>query len=166
MRQREVPNYWPGKCFGCSPRNHQGLQLRFWLSENGCFTRCSVPSHLCGFDGLVHGGIISTLLDEVGAWTIIARLQRFGITRGITVRFLRPVPTEVELLVEGEIISHDDRSAVLHSTVNLGDGELLAEADANWMLPSLSTIARLSGVKESELQRILLAFPREQDEVS
>ena len=84
----------------------------------------------------------------------------------MTVRFHKPVPTEVELLVEGEIVSHDDRSAVLHSAINSQDGELLAEADSRWMLPSISSVARISGIEELELQRMLSAFPGKQDEVS
>jgi hypothetical protein len=82
LNQREIPNYWQGHCFGCSQTNTHGLQLRFWLSGEGCFTRCTIPERLCGWDGLVHGGIVAALLDEVAAWTIIARLGRLGITVG------------------------------------------------------------------------------------
>ncbi len=48
LDQSEIPNYWSGQCFGCSPTNSRGLQLRFWQSEKGCFTRCTIADELCG----------------------------------------------------------------------------------------------------------------------
>lgn len=155
LNQREVPNYWPGYCFGCSQKNPQGLKLCFWLSEQGCFTKCTIPDHLCGFDGLVHGGIITTLLDEVAAWTLIARLARLGITREISTRYLKPVPTNTELLVEGQILSHDQRNAVLRSTIRSADGTLLAESESTWVFLKPSSLANILGVDESTLRQFL-----------
>ena len=159
VNQLKVPRYWPGNCFGCSPTNAQGLQLRFWVSEQGCFTQCTIPDHLCGFDGLVHGGIIATLLDEVAAWTIIAHLGRIGVTREMLTRFLKPVPTNTELVVEGRVINHDERSADLHSTIRSADGTLLAEGESKWVLPRLSTIASLLGIDEQVVQKFLGTSP-------
>jgi len=65
MKDKEIPNYWTGKCFGCSTVNSYSLRLRFFLSEDGCYTKCSIPDYLCGIDGVVHGGMIALLLDEV-----------------------------------------------------------------------------------------------------
>jgi uncharacterized protein (TIGR00369 family) len=160
---REIPNYWQGNCFVCSRNNTQGLQLRFWLSEKGCFTKCTIPEHLCGFDGLVHGGIVATLLDEIGAWTIISHLGRFGITREISIRYLKPVLTKTEIIVEGEIISHDERDAVLHATIHSADGTLLAEGESKWIFPKLSTIASITEIDESMLQQFLARYsPKEE----
>jgi uncharacterized protein (TIGR00369 family) len=159
LNQREIPNYWQGRCFGCSRTNTLGLQLRFWLSEHGCFTRCTIPDYLCGWDGLVHGGIISALLDEVAAWTIIARLARLGITREVSIRYVKPVPTDTELVVEGQIISQDGRNAVLRSTIHSTDGTLLAESESSWMFPRLSSIAKITQIEESTLQQFLARYP-------
>jgi len=158
LNQREIPNYWQGLCYGCSRTNTQGLQLRFWLSEHGCFTRCTIPDYLCGWDGLVHGGIISALLDEVAAWTIIARLGRLGITREASIRYLKPVPTNTELVVEGQITIHDERSAVLRSTIHSTDRTLLAEGESSWMFPRLSSIAKIGEADESTLQQFLARY--------
>lgn len=162
MNQREIPNYWPGRCFGCSQTNTQGLKLRFWVSEQGCFTKCTIPDHLCGFDGLVHGGIIATLLDEVAAWTLIACLARLGITREISTRYLKPVPTNTELLVEGQIISHDERNAVLRSTIRSADGTVLAEGESKWMFLKPSSLAHIAGVDEPTLQQFLAIYSQKQ----
>ncbi len=158
---REIPNYWSGHCFGCSRKNTHGLQLRFWRSEKGCFTRFSIPHHLCGFDGLAHGGIIATLLDEVAAWTIIARLGKFGLTREMVVRYLKPVPTDRELLIAGEIIDQDEKNVVLRSTIHAANSELLAEGESTFAFPSLSAITNITGVAESTLQAFIGKYARE-----
>lgn len=155
MGNNEVQGQWPGSCFGCSSRNLQGLQLRFFHTEEGCATNCTIPDTYCGFEGLVHGGIIATLLDEAAGWSIFARIGRLGVTREMTTRYLKPVPTNAELRVEGAILSHDERSAVVRSTIHSADGTLLAEGESTWAFPRLGRIASLANVPEGTLQQFL-----------
>jgi acyl-coenzyme A thioesterase PaaI-like protein len=153
--QREILGQWPGHCFGCSPNNPYGLQLRFQRAAQGSVARCAVPDRLCGFDGLVHGGIIATLLDEAAAWAVIAHLGRLGLTRGMTTRYLRPVPTNKEILLKGHIISHDPHNAVVRSAIHAIDGTLLAESESSWAFAKLTRIASVAGVEEKILQQFL-----------
>gem|GEM_PF-4431615 len=60
-----MPNLWPGNCFACSPRNRYGLKLIFFRTEQG----------------IAHGGIVATLLDEVAAWALIAHAGNPGLPR-------------------------------------------------------------------------------------
>ena len=151
----EIQGRWPGSCFGCSPTNPHGLQLRFRRVEQGCATRCAIPDKLCGFDGLVHGGIIATLLDEAAAWALIAHLGRLGLTREMTTRYFKPVPTNTDIVVEGRILSHDTHNAVIRSSIHAADGTLLAEAESKWAFAKLSRIASIAGVEEKILQQFL-----------
>jgi uncharacterized protein (TIGR00369 family) len=153
--QREVIGEWPGNCFGCSPGNPVGLQLSFRRARQGCIASCIVPDRLCGFDGLVHGGIIATLLDEAAAWAVIAHLGKLGLTREMKTRYLKPVPTNTEVLVKGSIVNHDNHNAVAMSSVHAPDGALLAEGESSWAFAKLSRIASVAGVPEEKLQRFL-----------
>lgn len=150
--------YWPGNCFGCSRTNTQGLHLHFWLSGRGCVTRCNIPDHLCGIDGLVHGGIITLLLEEVAQWNIIGRLAKFGMTREVSVRYVKPVPTKTDILVEGEIIDRGERNVVVRSTIHNTDGVLLVEGKSDWFLAGPSTIAKLTAVDEPTLEQFLARY--------
>ncbi len=162
MSEREVPNYWPGRCFGCSTTNPHGLHLRFWYSEHGCFTKCIIPDYLCGPEGVVHGGILVLLLDEVAAWTTIAQLGRLGMTRTMSIQYFKPARTNTEIVVESQIISHDDKNAVQRSTVRSADGDLVAESRSEWILPRLSTIASVTSADEATLQEFMAKYsPRE-----
>ena len=158
MDEREIPNYWPGSCFGCSRKNSQGLNLRFWLTEKGCYTRCVIPDHLCGIDGVVHGGIITLVLEEVAQWTIISHFGKFGMTREVTVRYLKPVLTNMEIRVEAEIIDQKEKNVLFRCTVYDSGGVLLTESESNWVLASPSTIAKATAVDESMLGEFLSKY--------
>jgi acyl-coenzyme A thioesterase PaaI-like protein len=108
---------------------------------------------------LAHGGIVYLLMDEVCEWTIISRLGRFGVTLEMTIRYLGPTEVNTEIVVEGQIVSHDDRNGVLRATVHSLDGTLLAESQSKWMFPSLSSLARIGKVDESMLRDFLANYP-------
>jgi uncharacterized protein (TIGR00369 family) len=148
-----VAGRWPGCCFACS--NPAGLNLRFVHTEEGALTRCRIPADYCGFDGLVHGGIIATILDETSCWTIFARLGRLGVTREMTTRFIRPVAIDTDLVAEGKVEEYDQRGARVTVTLCDADGTLLAEGESCWSFPRLGRIADLAGVPEETLQRFL-----------
>jgi uncharacterized protein (TIGR00369 family) len=152
---QEIRARWPGTCFACSQTNPHGLKLRFMHAEQGCIARCVVPDTMCGFDGMVHGGIIATILDEAAAWALFAESARFGVTREMTTRYLKAVSTGAELVVEGRVVSCDGRKAVVCSSLRSADGVLLAEAESRWVLLSTARISALTGVEEETLRSFL-----------
>ncbi len=157
MSRLEVPNLWEFNCFGCSPSNDHGLKLKFYLSdeEEGCFTECIISDNFCGFDGLVHGGIIAALLDEVAAWTIICQLYEVGITREIKTRFLNPVRANSKIRVEGEIIDYEGKNVTVLSKITSNKGLLLAEAESKWVIPSISTLAKIGGMNKEYIKQLI-----------
>jgi uncharacterized protein (TIGR00369 family) len=155
MDNNEIEARWPGSCFACSPNNPHGLKLRFRYAERGCVTRCSIPDSLCGFDGLAHGGILSTILDETAAWALFAHLGRFAVTRELTTRFIKPVATNTEIIAEGRVVSHDKVKAQVHCSIRSPAGILLAEAESDWVFVKTARIASLAGVEEEILRDFL-----------
>jgi len=153
MDKHWLPNPWPGRCFGCSPHNPYGLQLRFWRSEGGCSTQCVIPDHLCGWEGWAHGGVIAALLDEIAAWSIIAQLGRFGITGRLAIRYVKPVPIHTELLARGQILQHSASFAEARSTIHSLAGELLASGESKWVLPKMADLEQITGLDAATLQR-------------
>ncbi len=158
---QEIRGRWPGLCFACSQTNPHGLKLRFMHAEQGCIAKFIIPDTMCGFDGMAHGGIISTILDEAAAWALFANPGRFGVTREMTTRYLKAVSTGAELVVEGRVDSCDGRKAVVCSSLRSTDGTLLAEAESRWVLLSTARISALSGVEEETLQSFLEDCRRE-----
>ena len=77
-------------CFGCGDLNPIGLHLKFVLGADGVGARFVPSPEHQGFDNVVHGGIISTLLDEAMAWAT-ARAGLWAVTGEMRVRFRQPL---------------------------------------------------------------------------
>ncbi len=150
-----LPNRWPGRCFGCAPGNPQGLHLQFWLIGGKCISKFKIRSEFSGFEGIAHGGIVASVLDEAGAWAIVTQLKCLGMTQDAAIRYFRPVPIDTDLVVEAQIIEHEKGRAVTVSEIMGPDNLLLAVAKSNWILPSLATMARATGIDATAIQGML-----------
>ena len=92
-------------CFACGSENPIGLHMKFFLENDVIVSELVLGQNFAGWENLVHGGIISTILDEVVGWTILALKRKYFVTRKIDVRYLRPVPVGSRVRVQGKIIS-------------------------------------------------------------
>ena len=149
------------KCFGCGDDNATGLHL--WFTAEGDSVRASFipnPDHQ-GFGGIVHGGIISTVLDEAMAWA--TALAGFWAMAGdMRVRFRRPLtigePTIVTAKVSGvhgrlvttvgELILENNRSPVASATATFVkvDADLESAWRARYLRESGTVTAESPGV--------------------
>lgn len=150
-----VQGRWPGTCFVCSEGHPHGLGLRFHHTGEGVVCFCSIPDSYCGFDGMVHGGIISAVMDEAAAYALFARHGQLGVTREMTTKFLKPVLTNTPIRVEGRIQKFAPGGAEVDMSIHDGDGTCLAEATSSWAFPRISRIAALAGVPEEVLRHFL-----------
>ena len=93
-------------CFVCGLHNPQGLKLD--LETDGQTVRAQFvlrPEHV-GFRETIHGGIITTVLDEAMVWAVGVRTKRFAYCAELNVRFLQPVRPREELLVVAELVDN------------------------------------------------------------
>jgi acyl-coenzyme A thioesterase PaaI-like protein len=109
-------------CFGCSPSNAAGLHLTFTCEGDEVTTRYVPPEHLQGPPGILHGGLVMTLADELAAWTIVGQKQRLGFTAAVDARLRAPVRIGVEVEGRGRIVS--DAGRVLKVEIILRQAEL------------------------------------------
>lgn len=118
-----------GGCFACGRLNPIGLRLEFAEQDGEYVTYFTPRKEHQGFVGIVHGGIISTVLDEVMA-RYIWSLGRRAVTAEITVRLKRPARVGSRLRFAGKIDSEDRR--LLHTSARATDkdGAVVAEAAA------------------------------------
>lgn len=93
-------------CFGCGPEHPHGFRLAFDRDGDDIVTRYTPGEHQQGAPGLMHGGLISTLADEVGVWALIGLLGRFGFTATFSSRFVAPVRIGVEVEARARIKSN------------------------------------------------------------
>ncbi len=87
------------------------------------------PERFQGAPGIVHGGIVASLLDE--ACGQVARLAISpSVTSRLELRYLAPVPVEETLRVRAEITQADERRVTAEATVQDENGLFLAHARA------------------------------------
>jgi len=119
--------------------------MRFLAGTDAVVSRVRVPGHLCGWSKLVHGGILSTILDEIMSWAAIYLLKSIPLTRSITVDFLKPafVGSELEAVGRvGEIKGR--REAVMEGFLNGPEGGVCARARGNFALVSAPMARKLN----------------------
>lgn len=118
-------------CFVCGLESEVGLRLRF--DDNGqdeVTSSYTVPRRYQGYPGVVHGGVVAAMLDEVAARTaMIADRDRFMMTGKLEIRYRKPVPVETPLTLVGRMLRDRKRIAEAHSEIRLPDGSVAAEAD-------------------------------------
>jgi acyl-coenzyme A thioesterase PaaI-like protein len=119
-------------CFGCGYANQHGLQLKFDLVDGVTVaTFVPRPEHQ-GYPGLLHGGLISVILDEALGWTTYGR----GIptvTGKLSVRMREPVPVDQPLRVRAWITQERRRWTETRGELCSQDGRVLADAEAIMM---------------------------------
>ena len=95
-------------CFACGSGNKEGLDVQWVIEGKTAHTFFVPPKKFQGWKGIVHGGIVATLLDE--AMTRLAWIVCGGaLTAEMTVRFLMPAKIGEKLFVFGEITRENRR---------------------------------------------------------
>jgi len=126
---KQLPNRNDHKCFGCGPANPTGLQMKFFSDDKSVFSWVKVPGHLMGWDNLVHGGILSTILDEIMSWSAIYLLKKLILTKSMTIDFIKPVFEGMELKVEGNVFEkRSDKEAVMQGRIYNAEGVLCTKS--------------------------------------
>jgi acyl-coenzyme A thioesterase PaaI-like protein len=120
-----------------------------------------------GWDRIAHGGVVSTVLDEVMAWAVIALERVYFVTRSMTVTYRRPVPLEVPLVAEGWLLGRDPpRSCTTAARLLDPAGELLAEAKAEMVYLAKDRLGVLSAGLRAEMDELFEAMARLDQEVA
>jgi len=136
--ERELPQSKPAKqpnskhCFGCGVDNANGLAMTFYeVGPGHVACEITVPEKFQGYPGVVHGGIVATMLDEIASRVaLIGDHSRMMMTAKLTTRYRKPVPVGQPLKIEGWLERDRGRFAIAKGEIRLADGSLAAEAEA------------------------------------
>jgi len=125
---------WGDGCFVCGQGNPEGLRLTFRVDEENrtIETRWTPREVHAGYQGVVHGGLVATVLDEV-LGKLSTCIGTPAVTAELTVRYLKPVPTGRPLGVEGRLTRERGRLLIGESRALLEDGTVAATATAKLM---------------------------------
>lgn len=127
------PNQQPNSdyCFVCGRNNPRGLYMTFY--DNGqdeVFSQYTVSEQYQGYPGLVHGGVVSAMLDEIVARvSFIHDPHHFMMSVTLQVKFRQPVPTETPLKIIGQLKRLRGRLGKAEGKIILPNGQIAAQSE-------------------------------------
>jgi len=128
-------------CFACGDKNPDGLQIKFTYPETGqCRAEFVPPVKFQGWQGILHGGIVSTLLDEALAHAAGGSEGGGGasgaVTAELTIRFKKPVKIGECIILIGRVVNDKGRMVEAESELTDRQGNILASATGKLVRPA------------------------------
>ena len=120
-------------CFGCGDRNPIGLHLAFATTSGGVIAQFVPLLEHQGFENVIHGGIIATVLDEAMAWATAAA-GAWAVTGDMRIRFRAPLSVGQSTTVIASIEQRRARLITATATLSRDDnGETIATATGSFL---------------------------------
>ncbi len=121
-----------GMCFACGPRNDIGLRLEFEPRGDEMVSTFLPRDCHQGYQGMVHGGILSVLLDEVMAH-VLKQQGKKALTATMQVHFKQIARVGERLQIKGRLLRERGRMLELKAEVWTEEEELVASATGKWI---------------------------------
>lgn len=122
-------------CFGCGLDNPMGLQIDDFSVDGDEVTATFTPrqDHR-GFEGVLHGGIVATALDEMLAWTAILLEHVMVVTAKLELRYRNPAPVSTPYRLRGRLDERRGRRLLISGSCSTADDLLVAEASGLFLV--------------------------------
>ena len=98
-----IPHY--STCFVCGLNNERGLKLQFHYDypTKEISTKFVLRKWLEGYRGLIHGGIVASILDDGMGWAVYPETGDYYLTLELDVKYKKPVRPNTEYIFKGRI---------------------------------------------------------------
>ena len=112
-------------CFACSPDNKFGLQMKFFDDGENIVSIWTPKLHFDGWDGVIHGGIQATLIDEIGEWYVFTKIGRSAVTLNLDIRYKKPLNSgKGNITLKAKLSELNKNVATINISVYDGNNEL------------------------------------------
>ncbi|WVF69660.1 hypothetical protein IAT40_004439 [Kwoniella sp. CBS 6097] len=105
---------------------------------------------LCGHDGIVHGGLLATVLDEsLGRNALLNLPSRIGVTANLNINYRSPCMADQFVIVRTKLDTIKGRKCIVSGSMETLTGERVADATALFIEPKWAQFLASSGVTEA-----------------
>jgi uncharacterized protein (TIGR00369 family) len=118
-------------CFVCGDKNPIGLNIPFYVRDDKVVAEYTAGRRFEGYKDVLHGGILSALLDEVMIRSVLAQ-GIYTLTSEIKVKFKKMVKIGDKLHLEGRLVEDKGKILVAEGKVTNKDGELVAQGEGKF----------------------------------
>ncbi len=146
-------------CFACGTDNPIGLNMQFYrMADMVCSDMVLERNHE-GWENMAHGGIISTLLDEVMSWTVLYFKRTFLVTRKMNIKYIRPVPLGMPLTARGKILNEsNDVQIDIRGEIVDSEQRLLVRSRAEFVMLKEKQLTAVSDGMKQEMMDMFAQF--------
>jgi uncharacterized protein (TIGR00369 family) len=147
------------ECFGCGSENKHGLKMKFESNGEQLRSRLTMNERFRGWSNLIHGGVLSTILDETMGWTVLCLTKKFMLTKGMYVGFKRPVRIGMKITSTGYIKEHlSDRKIIVVAEIHDESGDLCASSEGEFALFTREQFLRMKIMAEEDIEMMIAAI--------
>jgi acyl-CoA thioesterase FadM len=148
-------------CFACGTENPIGLNMQFFREEKKICSEITLKRYYEGWENIAHGGIVSTMLDEIMSWAIMYFKKIFIMTRTMEIKYIRPVLVNVPLKVCGTIVD-DSNPPRVNATGEIRDmeGRLLVRAKGEFVILDDDKLLHVPDRLKRDMRILFRSFER------
>jgi acyl-coenzyme A thioesterase PaaI-like protein len=131
-QKEQIESNFHRNCFACGSNNGVGLRLNFHKQEDGSVSGdFFADQKFEGYSGIVHGGIIATLLDSAMTHCLLMR-DIPALTGRLSIKYSTPIRTGTVVKLEAKIVKKSHKIFTLEGKAYV-DGKKAASAVAKYM---------------------------------
>lgn len=147
------------ECFGCGADNPHGLQLKYECDGTRLRSQLTLEKRFRGWSNLIHGGILSTILDETMGWTVFCLTRKFMLTKGMQVHFIKPIRIGTPVTVTGYIKEWiNERKIAIVAEITDENGEICTSSSGEFALFSRDHFLKMNIMSEQEVDAMITSI--------
>lgn len=121
-------------CFACGKENRHGLRLQLFADQHVVRGTFRPRDFLCGFPGIVHGGILASVVDEVMWWAASWKRAASCVTVEMNVKYLKPASSDLEYELTAKVIKEKKRIVEVEGEVRDKRGQIYSAAWGKYLI--------------------------------
>ena len=130
-KRQIIENHFHQNCFACGSNDGVGLSPKFYKFEDGAvFGNFFADPKYEGYSGIIHGGIIATLLDSAMTHCLLMK-DIPGLTGRLSIKYSTPIHTGTVVRLEARVVDQFHEMFILEGKASV-DGKRVASAKAKY----------------------------------
>lgn len=115
-------------CFACGRDNAIGLHLEITQTEDCVLAPIKLNRDYQGYNNVIHGGIVSTILDEMAVWAAYKKGHK-AVTAELNMRIKKPMIADTDYIARGRVVNVKYKLVLAQAEIKDIQDEIIACAD-------------------------------------